>query len=46
MDNNCPDCEKLRLDAIKTGSLISTLKLTVNQLTLQLKKEKEKTNAQ
>ncbi len=50
MEDNCPNCEKLKheieLAAIKTNSLISTLQLTVNQLKLQLDKEKEKNNAQ
>ena len=50
MNNECPDCEKLKheieLEAIKTSSLISTLQLTVNQLKLELAKEKGKTNDQ
>ena len=50
MDNSCPNCEQLKheieLEAIKTSSLISTLQLTVNQLKLQLDKEKEKNNTQ
>ena len=50
MNNECPDCEKLKheieLEAIKTSSLISTLQLAVNQLKLELAKEKGKTNDQ
>ena len=45
-DNICPNCEKLKqemeLESIKTGSLISTLQLTINQLNIRLEESRRK----